>query len=308
MRKILRISVILAIAAVSCKTGTKSPGEAQTGGRVPVTVTHISIDTLRETITLNAVSEYLLKTFIKSYVNGYLQEVNVNLGDKVSKGQKMFVIRTKEAEYLGNTVNKLDSTFRFSGLVTIYSSGKGFVTQMNFRTGNYVQDGETLASISDETSLVFMLELPYELRPYLPLNKTVKLALPDGRDISGTITQPMPSVDPVSQTQRFVIRIDPGLSIPENLVARVAYVKQVKNGAVTLPKAAVLTDEQQDEFWIMKMIDSTTAVKVPVQKGMEIDDKIEILSPRLDPADLILLTGNYGLTDSAGVIIENSQK
>jgi len=308
MSKILRFSVILAMAAVSCKTGTKSPGEVRTEIRVPVTVTHAGIDTLMETTTVNAVSEYLLKTFIKSNVNGYLQEVNASLGDKVSKGQKMFVIRTKEAEYLGNTVNKLDSTFRFSGLVTIYSSGNGYVTQMNFRAGNYVQDGETLASISDETSLVFMLELPYELRPYLGLNKTVELTLPDGRDISGTISQAMPSVDPASQTQSYVIRIAPGQSVPENLIARVSYIEQVKPGALTLPKKAVLTNESQDEFWIMKMIDSITAVKVPVQKGIEIGDKVEILFPRLDPVDLIVLTGNYGLPDTARVIIENSLK
>jgi hypothetical protein len=308
MRKILRFSVILAMAAVSCKTGTKSPGEAKTEGRVPVTVTHASIDTLKETTTLNAVSEYLLKTFIKSNINGYLQEVNASLGDKVVKGQKLFVIRTKEAEYLGNTVNKLDSTFRFSGLITINSSGNGYITQMEFRAGDYVQDGETLAAISDGASMVFMLELPYELRPYLLLNKTVNLTLPDGRDIKGTVSQAMPSVDPVSQTQSFVIRIDPGLSIPENLVARVAYVKKVKPGAVTLPKEAVLTNEVQDEFWIMKMTGSTTAVKVPVVKGMETESRVEILSPVLNLADMILLTGNYGLPDTAEVKIENNSR
>jgi multidrug efflux pump subunit AcrA (membrane-fusion protein) len=308
MRKILRYSVILALVAASCTTGPKNPGAFQAEGRVPVTITHASVDTLKETITLNAVSVYLLKTSIKSNVNGYLQQVNTSLGDKVSKGRKMFVIRTKEAEYLGNTINDLDSSLRFSGLINIYSSGNGYVTQMNSRPGDYVQDGETLAAISDETSEVFMLELPYELRRFLDLNRTVDLTLPDGRIITGTISQEMPAVDPVSQTQSFVIRIAPGLSIPENLVARVSYVKQMKPGAVTLPKEAVLTNEVQDEFWIMKMIDSSTAVKVLVKKGIEIDDKVEILSPLLNPTDMILFTGNYGLSDTARVVTENSKK
>jgi hypothetical protein len=308
MRKILIFSVILAQATFSCTPGTKSPGAAQTEGRVPVTITHASVDTLKETISLNAVSTYLLKTFIKSNVNGYLQQVNASLGDKVTKGEKMFVIRTKEAEYLGNAINDLDSSLRFSGLININSSGNGYVTQMNYRPGDYVQDGETLAAVSDPTSQVFLLELPYSLRPFLSLNTAVKLTLPDDRIITGTIFQAMPAVDPVSQTQGYVIRIASGLSIPENLVARVTYITKIKTGAVTLPKEAVLTNEVQDEFWIMKMTGSSVAVKVPVIKGIEIDDRVEILSPVLNPNDMILLTGNYGLPDTASVITENSNK
>ena len=308
MRKIMIFSVTLALAVVSCHTGTKNQVTQQTGGRVPVTITHATFDTLTETIMLNAVSTCLLKTFIKSNVNGYLKEVSAGLGDKVAKGLKMFIIRTKEAEYLGNTINNLDSSLRFSGLITIYSSGNGYVTQMNYRPGDYVQDGEMLAAVSDETSLVFMLELPYDLRQFLALNRTVKLTLPDDHIIEGTLLQAMPVVDPVSQTQSFVIRIKPGQSIPENLVARVSYVTKVKPLAVTLPKEAVLTNEVQDEFWIMKMIDDTTAVKVTVVKGIESDGKVEILSPVLIPGDNILLTGNYGLPDTASVMVENNNR
>ena len=53
----------------------------------------------------------------------------------------------------------------------------------------------------------------------------------------------------------------------------------------------------------MKMIDSATAVKVPVKKGLETADKVEILSPVLKVTDKILLTGNYGLPDTAKVTV-----
>jgi multidrug efflux pump subunit AcrA (membrane-fusion protein) len=307
MRNILKFSFILILAAFSCKNGTLSPGTKNTTGRVPVTVTHASIDTLQETISLNAVSVYLLKTYIKSNANGYLQEVNATLGEKIDKGKKMFVIRTKEAEYLGDALNSLDSALRFSGLINITSPGSGYITQLDYRPGDYVQDGETLAAVCDEKSLVFMLELPYELRLLLPENKTVRLTLPDERIIMGTVSQSMPTVDPVSQTQSFVIIISPGLSIPENLIAKVNFIKRSKPGAIILPKEAILTNEVQDEFWIMKMIDDNTAVKVPVIKGIESSGKVEILSPRLNPSDIILLTGNYGLPDTAQVEIETDR-
>jgi len=55
----------------------------------------------------------------------------------------------------------------------------------------------------------------------------------------------------------------------------------------------------------MKMTDSNTAVKVPVIKGIETSDLVEILSPEITPSDKILLRGNYGLPDTAKVVIEN---
>jgi hypothetical protein len=58
----------------------------------------------------------------------------------------------------------------------------------------------------------------------------------------------------------------------------------------------------------MKMTDSTTAVKIPVVKGLETGNKVEIISPVLNTTDKILLKGNYGLPDTAKVWIENEEK
>jgi hypothetical protein len=58
----------------------------------------------------------------------------------------------------------------------------------------------------------------------------------------------------------------------------------------------------------MKMMDSITAVKIPVVKGLETKTMVEILSPRLKPQDKILLTGNYGLTDTTKVTVIASKE
>ena len=67
-------------------------------------------------------------------------------------------------------------------------------------------------------------------------------------------------------------------------------IKPLILNAVSLPKAAVLSDETETDFWIMKMINSNTAVKIPIKKGIETEDKVEILSPILTAEDKILLT------------------
>jgi multidrug efflux pump subunit AcrA (membrane-fusion protein) len=305
MKKTFPLFFLILLMTSSCRQSHEAGQEGQTEGRTPVTTTHITIGSLTDSILLNATSSFLLKTSVKSDVNGYLQKVNIQLGEKVIQGQELFVIRSKESEHLGNTISKLDTSFHFSGLVHIKSPALGYVTSLAYQTGDYVQDNEVLATISDLGSLVFLLELPYELTPWLGENKTVELTLPDGKKYRGTISSPMPAVDPVTQTQSYKIRVAGISSIPENLLATVRFVKTSKSKTVILPRPAVLSDETQSDFWIMKLIDSTTAVKVPVTIGLVTSGQVEIKAPILKSSDQVLVTGNYGLPDTAKVITEN---
>jgi hypothetical protein len=305
MRQLFFLPGVIAIIMVSCKSGARTSDKSENSGRTPVTITHIDIGPMEEVTELNAVSSFLLKTPVKAIINGYIREVNVHSGESVIKGQQLFTIRTKEAENLGNTVNALDSSFRFKGQIAISSPGNGYITQLNFVSGDYVQDGEVLATISSKNSLVFLLEIPFELKPCLPLNKSVEISLGDGRLIRAALSSPMPIVDPVSQTQSYIIHVPENLLLPENLIAKVKFIRQAQPMAVSLPKEAVLTNEVQSDFWIMKMIDSTTAVKIHIKRGLETSERIEILEPELSRQDKILLTGNYGLPDTAQVTVEN---
>jgi multidrug efflux pump subunit AcrA (membrane-fusion protein) len=298
--------IFFLISGVSCMS-RKTDSEGQTVAvQVPVTVTGISKDPLEEYIDLNATSTFLLKNYMKANATGYLQSAPIQPGQFVKGGQALFTIKTKEAEILGNTVNNLDSSFKFSGTNVIRAGTSGFISQINHQSGDYVQDGEQLAVINDVGSFVFLMELPYELRSFVKLGARLEVSLPDGEKIPGQVTSLMPTVESVSQTQNIVIKVNPDHTIPENLVSKVRILKIVRNQAVSLPRSAVLADETQTNFWVMKMIDSVTAVKIPVKKGIETRERIEILSPVFSTKDKILLSGNYGLPDTARVrIISN---
>src|SRR5215470_1440080 len=86
-----------------------SPEQIQT----PVTVTSISNQPLTEYAELNATSSYLQDNVVKSTVNGYVKEVNTKIGHHVTSGQVLFILKTKEAQSLGSTIDKLDSSFHF---------------------------------------------------------------------------------------------------------------------------------------------------------------------------------------------------
>ena len=295
----------IAFAVVSChseRTEETTVEEEEVETITPVTVTSRGTGPMAEYIELNATSTFLQQAFVKASSNGYITNVNAQVGKMVSAKQTVFVLKTKEAQALGNTINLLDSSFRFSGIINIKAGTSGYVSQLNHETGDYVQEGEQLAAISDFNSFVFMLNLPYELRPFVIDKNTVELILPDGKIIFARIASSMPVVDSASQTQSIVLRVNER-NLPVNLIAKVKVARTFKAHPVSLPKQSVLSDETQKEFWVMKLINDSTAVKIPVEKGIEVNDRVEIVKPVFFNTDRFLLTGNYGLADTARITI-----
>ena len=291
------------ILAASCHSKTtETTVEEETEIITPVTVTSINTDPMAEYIELNATSTFLQKAYVKASANGYIKVVNVQVSKMVSANQTAFILKTKEAQSIGNTINLLDTSFKFSGIINIKAGTSGYVTELNHQAGDYVQEGEQLAVISDLQSFVFILNLPYELRPYVLNKEFVELLLPDGKSLIGHVSSAMPVVDSASQTQNIVLTVN-DKSLPTNLIAKVRVTKNAKTNTISLPRQSVLSDETQTSFWVMKVTDSTTAIKIPVTKGMETTDRIEILSPQFSPSDKFLLTGNYGLADTAKIKI-----
>ncbi|HUB62614.1 MAG TPA: HlyD family efflux transporter periplasmic adaptor subunit [Puia sp.] len=293
--------------ADSTKAGSAGADAADSADAgTPVTVTTVTNAPFNDSIELNAVSAFLQKSYVKANANGYLQTSDAYPGKYVEAGQPLFTLKTKEAQSIGNAIDRLDTSLRFTGVNTIRANQHGYITELNHQPGDYVQDGEQLAVISDRNSFVFLLSLPYELRPAILGKHAASLLLPDGTRLQGTIGPVMPTVDSASQTQNVVIRVNTNTAIPENLIAKVRILRTARPRAQSLPRSALLTDETESNFWVMKLLDSTTAVKVPVKKGVETADRVEILSPVFDPDDRILVTGNYGLPDTAKVKVETN--
>lgn len=289
----------------SCKhketaTETEMPAEEI---QTPVTITRISTEVIADSIELNATSSFVQDNIVKSTINGYIKLVNIKPGQFAAAGRNLFTLKTKEAESLGNTINRLDPSFHFTGVIHIAAPQSGYVTQLNHQVGDYVQDGEQLAVISDSKSFGFVLNIPYEYRRYITIGKVVDVVLPDGMIMKGSIASFLPAIDSASQTQTAMVKVTSAMQIPENLIVKVRMVKVQKTGIISLPKEAILTDEAQANFWVMKMIDSVTAVKVEVIKGLETGGRVEIVSPKFSLEDKILISGNYGLPDTAKVKI-----
>ncbi|WP_286733567.1 MULTISPECIES: efflux RND transporter periplasmic adaptor subunit [Sphingobacterium] len=261
---------------------------------------------LANVVTLNATASYLLKSDVKANTNGYITKITIKMADHVNKGMLLFGLETKEARALGNTINKLDPSFHFNGNTTVVSPATGYVAMLNHQIGDYVQDGEILATITDANSFGFVVDVPYEYLQVVKRKKILPITLPDGIVLQGSIAKVMPTVDAVSQTVKILLKVAPN-DIPENLIGTISFSKNLDYG-LSVPKMAVLSDEGQTSFWVMKLMNDSTAIKTTIEKGIETDKFIQVKSGDLTTKDRVLISGNFGLADTAAVHIRTNGK
>src|SRR5436190_1655608 len=140
------------VLACHTKTSDSEDDSAPAQVQTPVTVTSVSSEALTDYSELQATSSFLQDNIVKSNINGYVKSVNTRVGQHVNPGQTLFTLKTKEAESIGNAINKLDSSFQFSGVSRVVASQDGYITSLNHQIGDYVQDGEQLAVISNSES------------------------------------------------------------------------------------------------------------------------------------------------------------
>jgi multidrug efflux pump subunit AcrA (membrane-fusion protein) len=292
----------LLLSAVACNNAS-APIEDEAAVITPVTTVLFSFKPITENIYLPAVTAFINKSLVRSTTTGTVESISIALGDKIQKGQPLYTIRTRESSALNNSL-KGDTTLSFNGQIKITASRAGIISSVSHQNGDFVQEGDELAIISDQNSLVFLLDTPFEFVKYVEKNGRCKIQLPDKQIIDGNITGRLAEMDPQAQTVRYMIKPVFAGQLPANLNAVVSIIKSSRNQAAVLPKDAVLSNETQTEFWIMKLINDTTAIKVPVTKGFENNEEVEITGPDFLKTDRIVLEGGYGLPDTARVIIK----
>jgi hypothetical protein len=74
--------------------------------------------------------------------------------------------------------------------------------------------------------------------------------------------------------------------------------------AIALPKSAVITNETESEFWVMKLLNDSMAVKLDIKKGIQTDSLVQVLDPVLSLNDRFITEGAYGLPDTVKIVIK----
>jgi biotin carboxyl carrier protein len=301
MDRTIKICIGAGILALILLCGchrTVPNSEKTTLSAIPVTVTQLRTGKMTSYLELSATSAFLFKASVKAPVTGYIENMFINQGDAVEDNHLLFTLKTKEASAIRNdSVNSL----QFKGVINVYAAVAGIISTIEHPKGDYVAEGDQLCQVAVPESFVFILDIPFELNGSVSLNTRCEIVLPDGRSMQGIIKSRFPSMTASSQTERFIIRLSGPIVLPENLIAKIRIVKEYQENAVSLPKSSILTDETMRSFWVMRLINDSTAVKVLVTTGITEKDYVQIKSPVFGDTDLFLSSGNYGLGDTANV-------
>lgn len=280
----------------------KDPEEEQSSEfkGASVSLIHPVIGNMTENIDLNATTAFQNQEIVRATFAGYILKSYKNPGDRVSRGDVLFLIRTKESS-AADSINY--GSGQFSGLVKVFSRANGVLTELDFQAGNYVADGDKLAVVVEPQSVKIMLNVPFRYSSLITSSGTYSFKLPDGRIHQARVIKKIPSIDPASQTQAVILEPVPFMDIPANLNLSVQVPLKHDVNAAALPRSSIVSDETQTRFWVMKAINDTLAVRLDIKKGIETDSLVQIAEPAINTKDRFIAEGAYGLPDTAKIII-----
>jgi len=245
---------------------------------------------IQNQITLNGKSIYLKKSAVLAPISGYVEAVHIQYGEYVKDNQELYVLQTKEGVALKNSIGSIS--------IKAFSAGTIVDLQVNSK-GSFVSEGQSLCSIVQNKDVMVQVNVPYQYNSLVKKNKKCTIILPDQTVLEAQVYKVLPMVDAKSQTQNVLIQVQGGILLPENLNLSVQFVLDQHFNTMIIDKNAVMSNEAQDAFWIMKIVDDSLAIKVPVEVGIKNDSLIEIYSSDLKVSDLIISEGAYGLEDSS---------
>lgn len=308
MKKPFVLLLIIPVILISSCMHKKSEDESSFQAYPNVKVTGVTYGRISDHVELNATARYLKTSVLSSPVTGYVVHAYAEQGRITRPGEVLYTLQTREARALDERSGELNDTFGFKGIDTLRSNTSGYITETYHQADDFVTQGEKLLSMKEISSLVFVLDLPYEWNNIVKTGMKVRMVFPDESEVTGTISRISPVVDPANQTQKVIIAVNEPRRYPEGLIAKVNIPRVTSANTALLPKSAVLTNETETEYWVMKLINDSIAVKVPVKAGIISHDTVQIDSPAFSKTDRILIYGNYAVPDTLQVTLTDSAR
>lgn len=299
----MKVVILLIVTGILfiCSCEVKTTGNTDEKVLAKVKIINVKKGDIENTISLNGKTVYLKKNKLVSPISGYVVKMNINYGDYVAKNEVLFELETKEHRALENVPGFDNKT----GIVKVKSPAGGVVADLSINeTGSYITEGSTLCSIVENRNLMVRVDAPFQYNSLMKPGTSCLIKLTDQSTLKGTIFRVLPHVNETDQTQAILIKPESGRELPENLNLTVQIISEKHTNTLLVDRKALLTNETQSEFWVMKVTKSKLAIKIPVIRGLENDTLAEVISNDLHINDTVISEGAYGLPDSTSIQIE----
>ena len=269
---------------------------------IEVRVATVKIKNIKEYQQYNGVTQYQKKESLRSNITGYVTYIAYERGDAVRLGATFATVRTKEQRALADAVSIDSSLAQFAKPLQITSNGSGIITALNVVKGDYVAEGDVLAVIAQLKTMEVKVNVPFSEKYDVNVGTPCQIMIPNQPPIIAQITSRLPVIDSINQTQTFLIAL-PNSNLPEGLNVNVQTVTRQDSTALTIPQTALQTNELMTDFWVMKVVGDTLAVKQKVIPMLQNDSVVQIDDAGIGKGVLVVTEGSYQMQDSTKVKI-----
>lgn len=236
-----------------------------------------------ETLDLNAQLALLpnAQADVSLRISGQVTEVSANLGDHVTKGQRLAVVQSR---LVGNPPPSTAVTAPISGVVD----------RRQVNLGQPVEPDTVLFHISDRRRMLVIAKVYEEDLGRVAVGQTVRvhpLALPD-KTFIGKVTLVSPNLDPETRTVSVWIEVDnAGDLLRPDMFATANVVLKRDTGALTVPNAAII-EANGEKFVFVKKGDAFQRVEIVTGAS---NDEYTVVTNGLAAGDQVATQGNREL-------------
>ncbi len=324
--------------------GTAAASASDTAAAIPVRVMPVVKTRIARTIDYTATIQAYEEVNMAPSTPGRVDNIYVEVGDRVQKGQKLFLM--DRSQYYASKIQlanlekdlaRMDTLMKVGSIkAQTYDQTKAQyeVTKTNVDfmeantlleapfagiiTGKYLEDGELYSGapgMSGKAAVVTLMQInPVKItvsiseQNYPLIKKGMQARITadvyPDREFEGRIFRIHPTINPMSRTFNAEISIPNGNELLRPGMFARVYIDMGEVEAFVVPSSSVLVQEGTNERFIF-VADGNVASRRVVIPGKRFDDKVEIAEGDLKVGDNLVIDGQARLTD--GLRIEIAQ-
>lgn len=189
-------------------------------------------------------------------------------------------------------IAQLERTRKAPLTTTIYSTGSGYITDLNISEGAYLSEGGTILTLADLSTLWAEAQVYSSQMALIHRDTKVIVSIPDmdNLKIEGKIDFTNPEINSASRINLVRVSIPNKDNLLKPGMPVYVLVENESRKTLTLPTDAVIRDGKMATVWVKTA--KNTFVNKMVKTGLETDDRIEILSG-IKEDDEIVISGTY---------------
>ena len=322
--------------------GTQATDSTAVASAIPVRVMPVTKTTIARTVDYTGTILAYEEVNLAPSTPGRVDKIYVEVGDRVQKGQKLFLMdRTQYYASKIQLANLEKDLARMDTLLKVGSIKEQTYDQMKAQydvmktnvdfmeentlleapfggliTGKYLEDGELYSGapgMSGKSAVVTLMQInPVKIivsisEQYFPLIKNgmkvrVVADVYPDKNFEGTIFRVHPTIDAMSRSFRAEVRISNGSEQLRPGMFARAFIDMGRQDAIVVPANAVLMQEGTNERYIF-VAENGVAVRKPVTLGQRFDDRFEIAGGDLKEGESLITDGQARLNNGQKVEI-----